>query len=148
MKNVLILSEAIYKGKYQLVNQDSFLNITDIINDIFKCFNIPCCQNKSDFFIRKAYLLKGRKKPGANWISLSKLVMDIYNCELTTTFCPGSRSEQWWITTDIIRPAKTVETISFTGVILKVFGCCNLLTHITTQNSDCLLAQNGNYIIK
>jgi hypothetical protein len=148
MKNTLILSEAIYKGKHKLVNQGAFINMTDIVNDIFTCFNLACCEDKTDLFIKKAYLLRGRKKPGANWMSLNKLVMDIYNCELNKNFCVGQRSEQWWITTDVIRPRKTIETISFTGVIKKVFGCCNLLTNITTQNSNCLLTQSGQYIIK
>jgi hypothetical protein len=147
MKNTLILSEAIIESKIKQVNQGAFINITDVVNDIFSCFNIPCCENQADFFIRKAYLLKGRKKPGANWTSLNKIVMDIYNCEFTETFCPGLRSEQWWITTDVIRPRKTIETISFTGVIKKVFECCNLLTNIVTQNSNCLLSQNGQYIV-
>ena len=147
MKNILILSEAIYRGKIKQVNQGSFTNITNLVNDIFSCFNIPCCDNKADLFIRKAYLLRGRKKPGPNWRSLDKIVMDIYNCEFSTNYCPSYSSNQWWITTDVIRPKKTIETISFTGVILKSFECCNLLTNITTQDLDCLLAQNGNNII-
>ena len=126
MKNILILSEAIYKGRIKQVNQGSFVNLTNIVNDIFTCFNIPCCENKADFFIRKAYLFRGRKKPGPNWRSLNKLVLDVYNCCAGTTLC-SSTQEQWWITTDVIRPKQTIETINFTNIIIKVLTCCELL---------------------
>lgn len=127
MKRINIISEAIYKGKIKQVNQGSFINLTNIVNDIFACFNIPCCDNKADFFIRKAYLFRGRKKPGPNWRSLNKLVLDVYNCCAGTTLCQDTGSLQWWITTDVIRPAKTVETINFTNIIIKALTCCELL---------------------
>lgn len=126
MKNILILSEAIYKGRIKQVNQGSFVNLTNIVNDIFTCFNIPCCENEADYFIRKTYLLRGRKKPGPNWRSLNKLVLDVYNCCAGTTLC-SSTQEQWWITTDVIRPKQTIETINFTNIIIKVLTCCELL---------------------
>jgi hypothetical protein len=127
MKRINIISEAIYKGKIKQVNQGSFVNLTNIVNDIFTCFNIPCCENKADFFIRKAYLFRGRKKPGPNWRSLNKLVLDVYNCCAGTTLCQDTGSLQWWITTDVIRPSKTIETINFTNIIIKVLTCCELL---------------------
>jgi hypothetical protein len=131
MKNVLILSEAIYKGQHKLVNQGAFINFSDLINDIFACDGLTCACNgnrlqKSDIFIRKAYLIYSRKKPGANWTSLEKIVKDVYNCCAGTTLCP-SKKEQWWITTDVIRPAKTIETINFTNIIIKVLTCCEIL---------------------
>jgi hypothetical protein len=131
MKNVLILSEAIYKGQHKLVNQGAFINFSDLINDIFACDGLTCACNgnrlqKSDIFIRKAYLIYSRKKPGANWTSLEKIVKDVYNCCAGTSLCP-SKKEQWWITTDVIRPAKTIETINFTNIIIKVLTCCEIL---------------------
>jgi len=131
MKNILILSEAIYKGQHKLVNQGAFINFSDLINDIFACNGLTCACNgsrlqKSDIFIRKAYLIYSRKKPGANWTSLEKIVKDVYNCCAGTSLCP-SKKEQWWITTDVIRPRKTVETINFTNIIIKVLTCCELL---------------------
>ena len=131
MKRINIISETIYKGQHKLVNQGAFINMSDLMGDIFSCFNIQCCNgplaSKSDFFIRKSALLYGRKKPGANWQSLNKLVLDVYNCFAGTTFCPGSRSAQWWITTDVIRPAKTIETINFTPIIERVLDCCGII---------------------
>jgi hypothetical protein len=126
MKKINILSEAIYKGQIKQVNQGSFVNLTNIVNDIFTCFGIPCCEKKADFFIRKTYLLRGRKKPGPNWRSLNKLILDVYNCCANTTLC-SSTQEQWWITTDVIRPKQTIETINFTNIIIKVLTCCELL---------------------
>lgn len=131
MKNINIISEAIYKGKHKLVNQGAFINFSDLIDDIFKCDGLTCaCNNnhliKSDIFIRKAYLRYSRKKPGANWTSLEKLVKDVYNCCSGEALCP-SKQEQWWITTDVIRPRKTIETINFTNLIVKVLTCCELL---------------------
>ena len=126
MKNILILSEAIYKGRIKQVNQGSFVNLTNIVNDIFTCFNIPCCDKQADYFIRKSALIYGRKKPGPNWRSLNKLVLDVYNCCAGTTLC-SSTQEQWWITTDVIRPKQTIETINFTNIIIKVLTCCELL---------------------
>lgn len=131
MKNINIISEAIYKGQHKLVNQGAFINFSDLINDIFSCDGLSCACNanklkKSDIFIRKAYLLYSRKKPGANWTSLEKIVKDVYNCCAGTTLCP-SKKEQWWITTDVIRPRKTIETINFTNIIIKVLTCCELL---------------------
>ena len=131
MKRINIISETIYKGKHKLVNQGAFVNMSDLMGDIFSCFGITCCNgllaSKSDYFLRKSSLLYGRKKPGANWQSLNKLVLDVYNCFTGTTLCPGSRSEQWWITTDVIRPRKTVETINFTPIIEKVLDCCGII---------------------
>lgn len=131
MKNVLILSETIYKGRHKLVNQGAFVNMSDLINDIFACDGLTCACNsnnlqKSDIFIRKSALIYGRKKPGANWTSLEKIVKDVYNCCAGTSLCPGKKN-QWWITTDVIRPRKTVETINFTNIIIKVLTCCELL---------------------
>jgi hypothetical protein len=126
LKKINIISEAIYKGQIKQVNQGSFVNLTNIVNDIFTCFGIPCCENKADFFIRKTYLLRGRKKPGPNWRSLNELILDVYNCCAGTTLC-SSTQEQWWITTDVIRPSKTIETINFTNIIIKVLTCCELL---------------------
>ncbi len=130
MKKINIISETIYKGKHKLVNQGAFVNMSDLMGDIFSCFGITCCNglldSKSDYFIRKSALIYGRKKPGANWQSLNKLVLDVYNCCKKTTLCPGSRSAQWWITTDVIRPAKTIETINFTTIIDKVLNCCGI----------------------
>jgi len=126
LKKINIISEAIYKGQIKQVNQGSFVNLTNIVNDIFTCFGIPCCENKADFFIRKTYLLRGRKKPGPNWRSLNKLILDVYNCCANTTLC-SSTQEQWWITTDVIRPKQTIETINFTNIIIKVLTCCELL---------------------
>lgn len=128
MKKINIISEAIYKGQIKQVNQGSFVNLTNIVNDIFTCFGIPCCENKADFFIRKTYLLRGRKKPGPNWWSLNKLVLDVYNCCAGTTLCQDTGSLQWWITTDVIRPKQTIETINFTNIIKNIFACCNLTT--------------------
>jgi hypothetical protein len=131
MKRINIISEAIYKGKHKLVNQGAFVNISDLMGDIFSCFGITCCDgpfaSKSDYFLRRAYLKQSRKKPGANWQSLDKLVLDIYNCYAGTTYCPGSLSEQWWITTDVIRPRKTIETINFTPIIERVLDCCGII---------------------
>ena len=143
MKNILILSEAIYKGQIKIINKGSFINISDIVNDVLKCFNIPCCDVKGDSYIRKAYVKQGRKKPGTNWTSLNKIILEVYNCEKSTTLCTENDSLQWWITTDVIRPRKTIETINFKAVILKVFGCCGYITRIVTQNSNCLTTQNG-----
>ena len=130
MKRINIISETIYKGQHKLVNQGAFINMSDLVGDIFSCFGITCCNgllaSKSDYFIRKSALIYGRKKPGANWQSLNKLVLDVYNCCKKTTLCPGSRSAQWWITTDVIRPAKTIETINFTTIIDKVLNCCGI----------------------
>ena len=126
MKRINIISETIYKGKHKLVNQGAFINMSDLVGDIFSCFEIPCCDNKADYFIRKSALIYGRKKPGANWTSLNKLILDVYNCCKNTSLCPGSRSAQWWITTDVIRPIKTIETINFTNIIDKVLNCCGL----------------------
>jgi hypothetical protein len=131
MKNVLILSETIYKGRHKLVNQGSFVNFSDLINDIFACDGLTCACNgnnlqKSDIFIRKSALIYSRKKPGANWTSLEKIVKDVYNCCAGTSLCPGKKN-QWWITTDVIRPRKTVETINFTNIIIKALTCCELL---------------------
>jgi hypothetical protein len=138
MKKINIISEAIYKGKHKLVNQGAFINMSDLVGDIFSCFNIQCCNglldSKSDFFIRKSSLIYSRKKPGANWQSLNKLVLDVYNCFTGTTLCPGSRSAQWWITTDVIRPAKTVETINFTPIIEKVLECCGIMNKCIPLN--------------
>lgn len=138
MKRINIISEAIYKGKHKLVNQGAFINISDLVSDIFRCFNISCCdgpfQSQSDYFIKKAYVRYGRKKPGANWQSLDKLVLDVYNCFTGTTLCPGRLSEQWWITTDIIRPAKTIETINFTTIIEKVLECCGIMNKCVPIN--------------
>ena len=138
MKRINIISEAIYKGKHKLVNQGAFINISDLVSDIFRCFNISCCneafQSQSDFFIKKAYVRYGRKKPGANWQSLDKLVLDVYNCFTGTALCPSRLSEQWWITTDIIRPAKTIETINFTPIIEKVLDCCGIINVCTPLN--------------
>jgi len=126
LKKINIISEAIYKGQIKQVNQGSFVNLTNIVNDIFTCFGIPCCENKADFFIRKTYLLRGRKKPGPNWRSLNELILDVYNCCANTTLC-SSTQEQWWITTDVIRPKQTIETINFTNIIIKVLTCCEIL---------------------
>jgi hypothetical protein len=130
MKRINIISETIYKGQHKLVNQGAFINMSDLMTDIFSCFGITCCngllQSKSDYFIRRAYLIQSRKKPGANWQSLNKMVLDVYNCCKGTTLCPSLRSEQWWITTDVIRPAKTIETINFTPIIDKVLNCCGI----------------------
>ena len=131
MKRINIISETIYKGQHKLVNQGAFINMSDLVGDIFSCFNIQCCNgllaSKSDYFVRKSALLYGRKKPGANWTSLNKIVLDTYNCFTGTTLCPSRLSEQWWITTDVIRPAKTVETINFTPIIEKVLDCCGII---------------------
>ena len=130
MKRINIISETIYKGQHKLVNQGAFINMSDLMGDIFSCFGITCCNgllaSKSDFFLRKSALIYGRKKPGANWQSLNKMVLDVYNCCKGTTLCPSLRSEQWWITTDVIRPAKTIETINFTPIIDKVLNCCGI----------------------
>jgi hypothetical protein len=138
MKRINIISETIYKGKHKLVNQGAFINMSDLMGEIFSCFGITCCNgllaSKSDFFLRKSSLLYGRKKPGANWQSLNKLVLDVYNCFTGTTLCPGRLSEQWWITTDVIRPAKTVETINFTPIIEKVLACCGIINTCTPLN--------------
>jgi hypothetical protein len=125
MKRINIISETIYKGKHKLVNQGAFINMSKLISDIFACFNIPCCDQQADYFIRKSALIYGRKKPGANWQSLNKLVLDVYNCCKNTTLCSNNQS-QWWITSDVIRPRKTVETINFTNIIDKVLNCCGL----------------------
>ena len=131
MKRINIISETIYKGKHKLVNQGAFINMSDLMGDIFSCFGITCCNgllaSKSDFFLRKSALIYSRKKPGPNWQSLNKMVLDVYNCFVGTILCPGSRSAQWWITTDVIRPAKTVETINFTPIIEKVLDCCGII---------------------
>jgi hypothetical protein len=138
MKRINIISEAIYKGKHKLVNQGAFINMSDLMGDIFSCFGITCCNgafaSKSDYFIRRAYLIQSRKKPGANWQSLDKMVLDVYNCFAGTTYCPGRLSEQWWITTDVIRPAKTIETINFTPIIEKVLDCCGIINVCTPLN--------------
>lgn len=138
MKNINIISEAIYKGKHKLVNQGAFINISDLMSDIFSCFGITCCngliKSESDYFIRRAYLRQGRKKPGANWTSLNKIVLEIYNCFSGTTYCPGNLSEQWWITTDVIRPKKTIETINFTPIIEKVLNCCGIINTCINLN--------------
>jgi hypothetical protein len=131
MKRINIISETIYKGQQKLVNQGAFINFSDLINDIFACNGLTCACNgnnlqKSDYFIRKSALIYSRKKPGANWTSLEKIVKDVYNCCAGTTLCP-SKKEQWWITTDVIRPRKTIETINFTNIIIKVLTCCELL---------------------
>lgn len=131
MKNINIISEAIYKGQHKLVNQGAFINFSDLIDDIFSCNGLTCACNgnklqKSDIFIRKAYLSYSQKKPGANWTSLEKMVKDVYNCCAGEALCP-SKKEQWWITTDVIRPRKTIETINFTNLIVKVLTCCELL---------------------
>jgi hypothetical protein len=131
MKRINIISETIYKGQQKLVNQGAFINFSDLINDIFACNGLTCACNgnnlqKSDYFIRKSALIYSRKKPGANWTSLEKIVKDVYNCCAGTTLCP-SKKEQWWITTDVIRPRKTVETINFTNIIIKVLTCCEIL---------------------
>ena len=125
MKRINIISETIYKGKHKLVNQGAFINMSKLISDIFACFNIPCCDQQADYFIRKSALIYSRKKPGANWQSLNKLVLDVYNCCKNTTLCSNNQS-QWWITSDVIRPRKTVETINFTNIIDKVLNCCGL----------------------
>lgn len=127
MKRINIISETIYKGKHKLVNQGAFINMSDLMSNIFSCFEIPCCDKKADYFIRKSALIYGRKKPGTNWQSLNKLVLDVYNCCAGTTLCPASGSAQWWITTDVIRPKQTIETINFTNIIIKVLTCCEVL---------------------
>jgi hypothetical protein len=126
MKRINIISETIYKGQHKLVNQGAFINMSKLISDIFACFNIPCCDKQTDYFIRKSALIYSRKKPGANWQSLNKLVLDVYNCCANTTLCSNNQS-QWWITTDVIRPKQTIETINFTNIIIKVLTCCELL---------------------
>jgi hypothetical protein len=127
MKNKFIISEAIYKGKHKLVNQGSFINLSDIVSDSFNCFpSIPCCDNQSDFFIRKAYVTQSRKKPGDGWISLSKIIVDYYNCEKNTTLCLKKNNVQWWISSELIRPVKTIETMTISKILCKVFACCNL----------------------
>jgi hypothetical protein len=126
MKRINIISETIYKGQHKLVNKGAFINMSKLISDIFACFNIPCCDKQADYFVRKSALIYSRKKPGANWQSLNKLVLDVYNCCANTTLCSNNQS-QWWITTDVIRPRKTVETINFTNIIIKVLTCCELL---------------------
>jgi hypothetical protein len=125
MKRINIISETIYKGQHKLVNQGAFVNMSKLISDIFACFNIPCCDKQADYFVRKSALIYSRKKPGANWQSLNKLVLDVYNCCKNTTLCSNNQS-QWWITSDVIRPKKTVETINFTNIINKVLNCCGL----------------------
>jgi len=126
MKRINIISETIYKGQHKLVNQGAFINMSKLISDIFACFNIPCCDKQADYFVRKSALIYSRKKPGANWQSLNKLVLDVYNCCANTTLCSNNQS-QWWITTDVIRPKQTIETINFTNIIIKVLTCCELL---------------------
>ena len=126
MKKINIISETIYKGQHKLVNQGAFVNMSKLISDIFACFNIPCCDKQADYFVRKSALIYSRKKPGANWQSLNKLVLDVYNCCANTTLCSNNQS-QWWITTDVIRPKQTIETINFTNIIIKVLTCCELL---------------------
>jgi hypothetical protein len=126
MKKINIISETIYKGQHKLVNQGAFINMSKLISDIFACFNIPCCDKQADYFVRKSALIYSRKKPGANWQSLNKLVLDVYNCCANTTLCSNNQS-QWWITTDVIRPKQTIETINFTNIIIKVLTCCELL---------------------
>jgi hypothetical protein len=146
MKNVLILSEAIYNKKYIQVNQGSFLNLSVIMSDVFKCFGLSCCVDKSDYYIRKSYVKKSMKKPGPNWTSLNKIMLDIYNCVKGTTYCPTHSSDEWWITTDIIRPKKTIETISFTAILLQVMDCCQLVRNLITNNSICIVTNQGTSI--
>ena len=38
MKRINIISETIYKGQHKLVNQGAFINMSDLVGDIFSCF--------------------------------------------------------------------------------------------------------------
>jgi hypothetical protein len=150
MKNINIISEAIYKGQHKLVNQGAFVNFSDLIDDIFACDGLTCaCNtshlNKSDIFIRKAYLRQSRKKPGANWMSLEQMVKEVYNCCAGTTLCADKSHAQWWITSDVIRPKKTIETINFTTLIVKTLTCCQLLNCCAPNVSPSFYYVNGNW---
>lgn len=124
MKRIDIISEAVYKGQQKLVNQGAFINLSDIMTDVFGCFGMPCCTGVSDYYLRKAYLMKSRKKPQGGWLSLNKIIVDVFNCDYPDDLCVGFLSEQWWISTEVIRPRKTIETINFTCLLQKVITCC------------------------
>lgn len=127
MKNKHIISETIFEGNKEAAKLAGYTPLAKIVDDVFACqstVTYTCCNNQS-IFIKNAELLKSRKKPLNNYISLSKIILDVYNCCEGTTLCTKG-FDQWWISSSQIRPKKTIETIDFHKVIKKLFACCNV----------------------
>jgi hypothetical protein len=142
-----IISEAIFKGQGKAAKLGGYTSFSSILCDIFNCYNLTC-DATTNTYIKKAYLIKSNKRPKNKFISLTKLILDIYNCQTGATLCVSENEFQWWIDGGQIRPKATIETLNFDKIVTNLLACCGLVTNIITQNSQCLLTQNGNYIIK
>ena len=128
-----ILSESIFKGNEDAAKLAGYIDLGIIINDVFSCDNLPQCCNKTGFYIKKADLVYSKKQPKNSFISLEKIIKNIYNCcgSFHPELCKVNSKSTYWINSGVIRPKSTIETISLKSIIKKVFKCCGI------KNCDC-----------
>ena len=143
-----IISQAIFKGQSKAAKIAGYTSFSKILCDIFKCYNLTC-DATTNTYLKKAYLIKSNKKPQNKFISLTKLILDIYNCKAGTTLCVQPNDLQWWIDGGQIRPKATIETLNFDKIVVNLLTCCGLVScggcSLTNATVD-LLDLAGNHI--
>jgi hypothetical protein len=122
-----IISEAIFKGQSKAAKIGGYTSFSNILCDIFNCYNLTC-DATSNTYLKKAYLIKSNKKPKNKFISLTKIILDIYNCKAGTSLCVDSNDFQWWIDGGQIRPKATIETLNFDKIVISLLDCCGLVS--------------------
>ena len=122
-----IISEAIFKGQGKAAKLAGYTSFSNILCDIFNCYNLTC-NATSNTYLKKAYIIKSNKRPKNKFISLTKLILDIYNCKAGTTLCVDSTDFQWWIDGGQIRPKATIETLNFDKIVISLLDCCGLVS--------------------
>lgn len=122
-----IISEAIFKGQSKPAKLAGYTSFSNILCDIFSCYNLTC-NATTNTYIKKAYLIKSNKKPKNKFISLTKLILDIYNCKKGTSLCIPEGAYQWWIDGGQIRPKATIETLNFNKIVVNLLSCCGLVS--------------------
>jgi hypothetical protein len=143
-----IISEAIFKGQRKFAKLAGYTSFSNILCDIFNCYNLTC-DATSNTYIKRAYVIKSNKRPKNKFISLTKLILEIYNCHTGSNLCVGEHDFQWWIDGGQIRPKATIETLNFNKIVVGLLNCCGLVScggcSITNATVD-LLDLGGNHI--
>lgn len=143
-----IISEAIFKGQRKFAKLAGYTSFSKILCEIFDCYGLTC-DATTNTYLRKAYLIKSNKRPKNSFISLTKLILDIYNCQTGATLCVSENEFQWWIDGGQIRPKATIETLNFNKIVVELLACCGLVScggcSISNATVD-LLDLAGNHI--
>lgn len=122
-----ILSESIFQGNKKAAKLAGYIDLGLIINSAFSCEpSITACCNETGIYIKKGDVLMSRTKPKNSYLSLEAIIKKVYNCCEGTAFCANTSRPTYWINSGVIRPRKTIETISFDKLIKKAFKCCGL----------------------